>query len=172
MHEYNFELSAAESDSSNSSFYFTRTDESKNFAERVVKKRKLSIANQNQIDEQNEVNSVIDDAKENENDENEDDNEANLDVEKPKKAPWTDQEELHLVFFTEIMGRSWLEMSEVYRNYFQNRDRKDLLVKYTKIEKNPNRIKDLKKRCQKLKEKDFKKEDRISKKRTIIRWVS
>ena len=134
----------------------------------------MSIANKNQVEDQNEVNSVIDDTKENDNDENEDDdNEANLDLnEKPRtKSPWTDQEELHLVFFTELMGRSWLEMSEVYRNYFQNRNRKDLLVKYTKLEKNTTRIKDLKKRCQKLKEKDFKKEERVSKKREINRWV-
>ena len=41
----------------------------------------MSIANKNQVEDQNEVNSVIDDTKENDNDENEDDdNEANLDL--------------------------------------------------------------------------------------------
>ena len=121
---------------------------------------KISSINDNNKDEEDG----------NSSDECDEDESANIGREIRVKKPWTEQEEIYLVFFVKLIGRSWLEMSQVYRSYFQNRDRKDLLVKYTKLEKNEKRLKDLKKKSESLKEKDFKKEERIVKKRKIFKW--
>ena len=130
-----------------------------NINERQSKKRKFNA----DINENN-------DCSENEN---EDPNTLDEFEDKTRKkiTKWNEQELVYLVYFVGRHGRSWSQLSTVYRNYFQNRDRKDLLMKYCQLEKSTSFLEDLKKKAELLKDEDFVRETEKVKKKKFIKWT-
>ena len=54
---------------------------------------------------------------------------------KKRVNKWSTNEVLHLVYFVQLMGRSWVEIFLKYEKYFENRTAQDLCNKYVKLEK-------------------------------------
>ena len=83
-----------------------------------------------------------------------------------KKIKWDEKEAIYLIFLVEKLGTAWGKISSKYKQFFNNRNSKDMRRKYHCLKNNNNLYESLKEKSKYLNEREF-----MIQKNKYLRWT-